>query len=123
MGNCDPHLKNWGFIYPDGRRPRLAPVYDPVCVAAMFRSDDPRHLSHNRAADDAMRAIDEQGLETVLRQAGLPSSLRARLMRHARDTVLQARARWPGILADAPASVRDTVLARLDGGTSLSTLW
>lgn len=123
MGNCDAHLKNWGFIYPDGRRPRLAPVYDPVCVAAMFRSDDPRHLSHNRAADDAMRAIDEQGLETVLRQAGLPSSLRARLMRHARDTVLQARARWPGILADAPASVRDTVLARLDGGTSLSTLW
>ena len=123
MGNCDAHLKNWGFVYPDGRRPRLAPVYDPVCVAALFRPDDPRYLSHNRAADDAIRAIDEQSLEAMLRQAGLPSALRANLLQHARDTVLQARARWPGILADAPAAVRDTVLARLAGGTALSALW
>jgi serine/threonine-protein kinase HipA len=41
MGNCDAHLKNWGFVYPDGRRPRLAPVYDPVCVAALFKTGDP----------------------------------------------------------------------------------
>lgn len=122
MGNCDAHLKNWGFVYPDGRRPRLAPVYDPVCVAALFKADDPRYLSHNRAADAAIRAIDEQALETMLRQAALPSTLRAKLMRRARDTVLQARALWPGILADAPRAVRDTVLARLDDGTALSAL-
>ena len=120
MGNCDAHLKNWGFVYPDGRRPRLAPVYDPVCVAAMFKADDPRYLSHNRAADQAIRAIDAAALDTMFRQAGLPSALRARLLRHARDTVRLARARWPGILDDAPPAVRSTVLARLDGGTALS---
>ena len=28
VGNTDGHLKNWALIYPDGRTPRLAPVYD-----------------------------------------------------------------------------------------------
>ncbi|WP_341719697.1 type II toxin-antitoxin system HipA family toxin [Micromonospora sp. FIMYZ51] len=28
VGNTDAHLKNWAIIYPDGRTPRLAPVYD-----------------------------------------------------------------------------------------------
>lgn len=28
VGNTDAHLKNWAFIYPDGREPALAPVYD-----------------------------------------------------------------------------------------------
>lgn len=30
IGNGDAHLKNWSLIYPDGRRPRLSPVYDLV---------------------------------------------------------------------------------------------
>lgn len=29
-GNADAHLKNWSFIYPDGRKPRLSPAYDLV---------------------------------------------------------------------------------------------
>lgn len=123
MGNCDAHLKNWGFVYPDGRRPRLAPVYDPVCVAALFNARDPLYPSHKRAADNTMRLIDEHALETMLRQAALPAALRGRLLRHARDTVLQARARWPGILRDAPGRVRETVLERLDRGTALSARW
>jgi len=28
VGNTDAHLKNWSIIYPDGRTPALAPVYD-----------------------------------------------------------------------------------------------
>jgi serine/threonine-protein kinase HipA len=28
VGNTDAHLKNWALIYPDGRTPHLAPVYD-----------------------------------------------------------------------------------------------
>ncbi|SCL31614.1 serine/threonine-protein kinase HipA [Micromonospora inyonensis] len=28
VGNTDAHLKNWAILYPDGRTPRLAPVYD-----------------------------------------------------------------------------------------------
>ena len=30
VGNGDAHLKNWAFLFPDGRQPRLAPVYDVV---------------------------------------------------------------------------------------------
>jgi len=29
-GNTDAHLKNWALLYPDGRHPRLSPVYDFV---------------------------------------------------------------------------------------------
>jgi serine/threonine-protein kinase HipA len=28
VGNTDAHLKNWALLYPDGRTPTLAPVYD-----------------------------------------------------------------------------------------------
>lgn len=30
IGNADMHLKNWSLLYPDGRRPVLAPAYDYV---------------------------------------------------------------------------------------------
>lgn len=31
IGNGDAHLKNWSVLYPDGRNPRLSPLYDLVC--------------------------------------------------------------------------------------------
>jgi serine/threonine-protein kinase HipA len=31
-GNTDAHVKNWSIVYPDGRRPRLAPAYDLVAT-------------------------------------------------------------------------------------------
>jgi serine/threonine-protein kinase HipA len=34
IGNNDMHLKNWSFIYRDGRSPALAPAYDYVCTKA-----------------------------------------------------------------------------------------
>nr|WP_277882665.1 HipA domain-containing protein [Oscillatoria sp. FACHB-1406] len=33
-GNADAHLKNWSFVYWDGRNPSLAPMYDQVCTIA-----------------------------------------------------------------------------------------
>ncbi|WP_063796222.1 type II toxin-antitoxin system HipA family toxin [Chondromyces crocatus] len=36
-GNDDAHLKNWSLLYPDGRTPRLAPVYDQISVREFFR--------------------------------------------------------------------------------------
>jgi serine/threonine-protein kinase HipA len=30
VGNGDAHLKNWAFVFPDGRRGAIAPVYDVV---------------------------------------------------------------------------------------------
>ncbi|HGG56295.1 MAG TPA: type II toxin-antitoxin system HipA family toxin, partial [Nannocystis exedens] len=33
-GNVDAHLKNWSFIYPDGIRAELSPLYDQVATVA-----------------------------------------------------------------------------------------
>lgn len=33
-GNADAHLKNWSFLYVDGKHPSLAPLYDQVCTIA-----------------------------------------------------------------------------------------
>lgn len=120
MGNCDAHLKNWGLLYPDGRQPRLAPVYDPVCVAAHFDDADPRRYGYNRAIDARLRAFSMADLEALLRSARLPQRRLTQLLRVAREAVAQARAEWPALLQDAPEAVRRTVSARLAGGVALS---
>lgn len=40
IGNGDAHLKNWSLIYPDGRRPKLSPVYDLVSTVEHLPGDD-----------------------------------------------------------------------------------
>lgn len=65
-----------------------------------------------------MRAFDWHALEGMLKKAGL---LRVgRLLTLARETVGEAKTRWPALLVDAPPSVRETVLERLDGGVALA---
>ena len=39
IGNGDMHLKNWSLLYPDGRRPVLAPAYDYVSTIAYLLTD------------------------------------------------------------------------------------
>jgi serine/threonine-protein kinase HipA len=118
LGNTDAHLKNWALTYPDAHTPQLAPVYDPVCVAAFFHDVPESHYGVNRAIDKTLRAFDWHALEGLLRGAGL---LRiSRLTTIARETVREAQAKWPALLDDAPASVRATVLERLNGGVALT---
>lgn len=118
LGNTDAHLKNWALIYPDAQTPQLAPVYDPVCVAAFFHDVPPSHYGVNRAIDKTLRAFDWPALEALLKGAGL---LRVgRLMTIARETVHEAQAVWPTMLDDAPGAVKATVLERLNGGVALT---
>jgi len=44
VGNGDAHLKNHAILYPDGRTPRLAPLYDVLCTLR-YRHDDTLALS------------------------------------------------------------------------------
>ena len=39
-GNADAHLKNWSFIYTDGRTPRLSPAYDLVATIVYPNTSD-----------------------------------------------------------------------------------
>ena len=120
LGNSDAHLKNWALRYPDGVAPVLAPLYDPVCVAAFFEQVPGGDYAVNRAIDAKLRGFGWAALEALLRDAGLLRP--ARLLAIARDTVRQARAEWPALLADEaiPPAVRRCVQARLDRGVALA---
>jgi len=118
MGNTDAHLKNWAVIYPDGRTPRLAPVYDPVPVTAFFARVGARDYAVNRSIDAKLRALDWDDLEGLFEKAGLNR------VRHwvsvARTAVKDAQRHWPALLADAPDAVRESITGRLAGGVALA---
>ncbi|WP_326542507.1 type II toxin-antitoxin system HipA family toxin [Pseudorhodoferax sp.] len=118
LGNTDAHLKNWALLYPDARQPVLAPLYDPVCVTALFADVAPADYAVNRAIDARLRAFGWDQLEALLKAARL---LRVpNLLRIARQLVRQARAEWPALLREAPPAVRDAVAERLAGGVALA---
>jgi len=120
MGNTDAHLKNWALIYPDGRVPQLAPLYDPVCVAAFFDGVPDQQYAVNRAIDKTLRALTWDDMEGLMKSAGL-----LRVPRHLallRDVVKQAQADWPALLRDAPPAVQATVQQRLMGATVLGQI-
>jgi serine/threonine-protein kinase HipA len=118
LGNTDAHLKNWALVYPDGIKPILAPLYDPVCVTAFFDHVDPLEYGINRAIDAKLSAFDFESLRALLRASGVARV--ARLERVARKTITQAQDVWPTLLQNAPDSVRLEVLRRLQGGVALA---
>ena len=118
MGNVDAHLKNWALMYPDGITPKLAPLYDPVCVTALFESVPPADYAINRAIDATLKAFDYHQLEALLKSAALQRV--SRLVSIAKQTVKLAQADWPGVLENAPASVKRAVTERLGGGVTLA---
>ncbi|MES2634938.1 MAG: HipA domain-containing protein [Pseudomonadota bacterium] len=118
MGNTDAHLKNWALLYPDGREPQLAPLYDPVCVSAFFDGVSPQTYAINREIDKRLRAFAWSDLEELVFSAGLLRS--SSVMKQCKDVVRHAQARWPAILKEAPSNVRASVLERLSGGVALT---
>jgi serine/threonine-protein kinase HipA len=118
MGNTDAHLKNWALLYEDGVTPALSPLYDPVCVAAWFDELAPHEYALNRSVDRMLASLDLAGLRDLLVTAGL--SRAGRLTQIARDTVEEAKARWPEVLADAPDNVRTSIEKRLAGAVKLA---
>jgi serine/threonine-protein kinase HipA len=120
MGNTDAHLKNWALLYPNARQPQLAPLYDPVCVSALFEAVPPTDYAINRAIDKTLRAFTWDDFAALLKQAGLlrPSNV----LRKCKILVAQAKADWPALLKDAPPAVQRSVNERLAGGVSLASL-
>lgn len=118
MGNTDAHTKNWALVYADGTTPVLSPLYDPVCVSAWFDELAPHEYALNRKIDATLSALDMDGLRSLLSAADVPRV--PRLLQIAKDTVKQAKARWPEVLADAPDNVRRSVERRLAGAVALA---
>ncbi len=118
MGNVDAHLKNWALVYADGRTPTLSPLYDPVCVTAWFAGLKEHEYALNRKVDRALSDLDWNGLRALLRAAGVLRP--TRLIQLAKETVAEAKAKWPRVLRDAPDNLRRSVEARLAGGVVLA---
>jgi serine/threonine-protein kinase HipA len=118
MGNTDAHLKNWALRYPDGRHPELAPLYDPVCVTALFQDAPRTDYGLNRAIDTKVRAFTWDELDSLLQQAQIPR--RSRVLQVAKRLAKQATATWPELLDSAPDNVRRAVTERLAGGVALA---
>ncbi len=96
IGNYDMHLKNWSLIYPDGRRPRLAPAYDFVSTVR-YIADDKLALSitKEKAAGQVNLAL----LERFARKAQVPTKL---VLDTARETVDRMRTLWPMLQKELP---------------------
>lgn len=118
MGNCDAHLKNWALVYPDGRTPQLAPLYDPVPVTSFFAAVSQNDYGLNRAIDQKLRALTWKDFEALFEKAGLRRV--NHWVRVARTTVAEAQRLWPAILATAPNAVRESITERLTGGVAIA---
>lgn len=118
MGNTDAHLKNWAFRYPDGVHPELAPLYDPVCVTALFEGVSDQDYGLNRAIDKTVRAFTWDDLDALLVKAKVMR--RKRIITVAKAVVAKAQAHWPALLQGAPDNMQRAVLERLAGGVALA---
>lgn len=118
LGNTDAHLKNWAVTYPDGVRPQLAPLYDPVPVVAFFDRVGEQDYALNRHIDRKLREFTWGDMETLFSRAQL--SRVPHWLSVARTAVKDAQDRWPAILANAPDVVRECVSERLNGGVLIA---
>jgi serine/threonine-protein kinase HipA len=96
IGNNDMHLKNWSLIYPDGRKPQLAPAYD--CVSTVRYIADDR-LALSIAKEKATNQLNLELLERFARKAQVPSKL---VLDTARETAEKMMALWPVLQKELP---------------------
>lgn len=108
-GNTDAHLKNWSFIYPDRRTPRLSPAYDLVFVREYLSS---WQMALPLAQEKDTRRIDYSHIarvERFLRSRGLDLPVE----RDAREFVARALDEWQSLRGSFDAGYRSGVDAHL----------
>jgi serine/threonine-protein kinase HipA len=87
IGNGDMHLKNWSFIYPDGRTPELAPAYDFVSTVPYIPGDK---LALNLSGEKNMNAMTLEHFRTLAKKAGLPEYLMLSTVKETKDRAMEA---------------------------------
>jgi serine/threonine-protein kinase HipA len=115
-GNADAHLKNWALLYPDGVRPRLAPVYDVVSTVvypsihtySALRWLDPLEPT----LEPPMQLVDVT-LDDLLAVASYAPADTSQVMDDLETFVHDVRNAWPNIASAVPLVVRDRVTAHL----------
>ncbi|MGD9850763.1 MAG: type II toxin-antitoxin system HipA family toxin [Nitrospirales bacterium] len=87
-GNGDMHLKNWSFIYRDGRTPTLSPAYDMVSTVPYIPND---RLALTLVDTKDMKLCNARLFEKLTEKAGLPKKL---VLDAARETAEKTRETW-----------------------------
>ena len=109
IGNSDAHLKNFSFIYRNGKIPELSPAYDIVCVAALpgFAG-----FGQNVAIDRAQRQQTLDTYRAIAVRAGVPHLIARAAVK---QTVALAQELWPALLdtLPTPPRMKNVILERL----------
>jgi serine/threonine-protein kinase HipA len=87
-GNGDMHLKNWSFMYRDGRRPALAPAYDMVSTVPYIPHD---RLALTIVDTKDMKRCNLALFEKLAEKAGLPKKL---VLDAVQETAESTREAW-----------------------------
>jgi serine/threonine-protein kinase HipA len=87
-GNGDMHLKNWSFIYKDGRTPELSPAYDLVSTIPYIPNDG---LALNLGESKDIKTITVRNFEKLAKKAKIPGHL---VLKTVRDTIDATYAAW-----------------------------
>jgi serine/threonine-protein kinase HipA len=88
IGNGDAHLKNWAILYPDGRHPRLSPVYD-VVPTVLFIPDDDMGLKLGKSK--SFEDVTAESFDALGRRSGFGVT---EARRRAREAVERVLANW-----------------------------
>ncbi len=88
IGNGDMHLKNWSFIYPDGKMPHLAPAYDFVSTVPYIPNDS---LALSLSGTKDMCGISLVHFEKLVKKAQVPEYL---VLNAVKETVAAVRDIW-----------------------------
>jgi serine/threonine-protein kinase HipA len=97
--NPDAHLKNWSLIYPDRRRPRLAPAYDLVSTADYAHITT--ELAHRLADEWELGRVDSSHFGKLASRAGFDPQ---RGVDWARNFAVRARKAWTRLRRELPLS-------------------
>lgn len=95
IGNGDMHLKNVSLVYPDGRRPVIAPAYDLVSTAPYLGSGPEEDLGLKLHDSRRFNDVLPGTFESLARQVGAPIA-------DTREVVREVA----GLLGDAWTQVR-----------------
>jgi len=70
VGNGDAHLKNWSFIYRDGKRATLSPAYDLVSTAGYYSGNTPEDFGLKFGGTRRMAAMSKSAFATLASALG-----------------------------------------------------
>jgi serine/threonine-protein kinase HipA len=108
ISNGDAHLKNWSLIYPDKRRPHLAPAYDLVSTEFYRMPGYPEDLGLRFGKSRSFIDVTLGTFGRLERKLGARS---AGLVDCVVDTVDRVTAAWPDVagLLDENTDLRESI--------------